>query len=85
MLAMPVPQNARWLTLVGMNVLGVCLLGLYSSTQAAPRESNEPFANAVQQRAETIELLRSIDGHLKEQNALLRSGTLKVVVTESKK
>lgn len=78
-------KNSRWLTLMTLNVMGLCVLGFYNSSQGAPRESNEPFANAVQQRAETIELLRSIEGHLKTQNELLRSGALKVVVTEPKK
>lgn len=78
-------RHSRWLGLVMLNVMGFCMLGFYGSSMGAPRESNEPFANAVQQRAETIELLRSIESHLKNQNELLRSGALKVVVTEAKK
>ncbi len=43
-----------------------------------------PFANAVEQRAETIRLLREIRDLLREQNALLKSGKVRVVVREAK-
>ena len=64
-----------------------CVLGLYRPSTAAGPENSEPtqpFANSVEQRAETIEQLKAIVAELKEQNALLRSGKLKVVVSLDK-
>ena len=71
--------------LVAANALALCVLGLYRTTSAEPRETNLPFANAVEQRAEMIEQLREIGALLKEQNALLSSGKLKVVVDPGKR
>ena len=51
---------------------------------AAPKEEREPFANAVAQRAEMIALLKEIHAQLKEQNELLNSGKLTVVVQAAK-
>ena len=68
-----------------LNVLGLCVLGLYRPSTAAPPEESQPFANAVEQRAEMITQLKEVVAELKEQNALLRSGELKVVVTLDKK
>jgi hypothetical protein len=51
---------------------------------AAPKEEREPFANAVAQRAEMIALLKGIHAQLKEQNQLLSSGKLTVVVQTEK-
>jgi len=53
------------------------MLGFYQTTSA---QNPEPFANAVQQRFEMIGALRDISSQLKEQNALLRSGKLEVVI-----
>ncbi len=70
----------RWSYLVGANVLFCCVLGFYQNTIAAPGGAGEPFANSVQQRAEMVAELKKISGLLQEQNALLRSGKLRVVV-----
>ncbi len=51
----------------------------------APPEESQPFANSVEQRAEMISQLKEIVAELKEQNALLRSGNLKVLVSLDKK
>lgn len=72
--------SARWVILVAANVLGWCMLCLHQSTDAAPAKESGPFANSVEQRFEMIQQLREINAQLKEQNALLRSGSLKVVV-----
>ena len=66
-------------------VAGLCVLGLYETSSAAPRGDNEPFANSVEQRAEMIVQLREISALLKEQNALLKSGQLTVVVAPAAK
>lgn len=77
-------RSRRWTALAIFNVLAVCVLGLEKNSGAAPRESNQPFANAVEQRAEMIEQLRELNDLMKEQNELLRSGNLQVVVAQPK-
>jgi type II secretory pathway component PulM len=79
---MSLRMNRSWAMLMAAGALVLCVLGLYQPGSAAPRGENEPFANAVEQRAEMIAQLREINALLKEQNALLRSGGLRVVVAE---
>lgn len=76
-------RRTLWAMLLAANVLCYGVLSFYQTTDAAPPRSGgkPPFANAVEQRMETIRELREIKQLLKEQNALLRSGGLKVVVT----
>ncbi len=57
-------------------------LGEPAPTAAQRQGVRPPFANAVEQRAETIRLLREIRDLLREQNALLKSGKVRVVVQE---
>jgi len=72
--------------LLGAGVLFGAVLGFYGTSSAAQRTGGQPpFANAVEQRMEMISLLREIRDLLKEQNALLRSGELKVQVAEGQK
>jgi hypothetical protein len=78
-------QRARWTWLIVANVLLFCVLGFYWSSDAAPPKAKQPFANSVEQRMEMIKELREIKVLLKEQNALLRSGKVRVVVTEPEK
>lgn len=79
-------RRSGWVLLVAANVLCYCVLSFYQKTAAAPRTvSKPPFANSVQQRMEMIELLREIKDLLRQQNALLESGKLKVVVGEPEK
>lgn len=79
-------RRAGWALLIAANVLGYCVLGFYQRTDAAAAKGNPPpFANAVQQRMEMIGHLRDIKDLLKEQNGLLRSGNLTVVLREPKK
>lgn len=70
---------SKFSLLVIANVLFCCVLSFYQTSEAQ-RPAKEPFANAVQQRAEANKLLGEIKTLLAEQNALLRSGRLKVVV-----
>jgi hypothetical protein len=72
--------HSRGTLLVLLNVLVGCVLCFYQPGQAAPKESAEPFANPTEQRAETVKLLKEISAQLKEQNALLASGKLQVVI-----
>lgn len=75
----------RWTLLVTGNVLAWCVLGLYQTGTAAPGKTPEPFANAVQQRAMMVQELQKLNSQLAEQNALLRSGKLQVIVESSNK
>ena len=75
----------RWTLLIAGNVMAVCVLGFYGAGNAAPPKVNQPFANSVEQREEMLTELREITALLKEQNALLKSGTVKVVVSEEKR
>lgn len=82
------PQGMLW---IGVILLGCCMLGFYQTTSAAP-QAPPPFANAVEQRIETINELREIRALMKEQNALvkeqialLKSGEVKVVVVAAEK
>lgn len=75
-------QRAGWILLIVANVLFCCVLGFYRTTDAAPPKPKQPFANAVEQRMEMIKELKEIKLLLKEQNELLRAGSVKVVVVE---
>ncbi|MBN2477608.1 MAG: hypothetical protein JXB62_23575 [Pirellulales bacterium] len=80
-------RRTGWTLLIAANVLCYCVLGYYQTTEAMQRKPSAPppFANSVQQRNEMITLLRDVRGLLKEQNALLRSGEVKVVVVQPEK
>ena len=70
--------------LVIANVLCYCVLSFYQ-TGAAQSGSRPTLANPVEERKEVISNLEEIKNLLKEQNALLRSGQVKVIVTEMPK
>ena len=70
--------------MIGVLLLGwvlgmVCVVGLNSPLQAQRQGPKPPFANPIRQRAEMISLLKEIRDLLREQNALLRSGKIRVV------
>ena len=75
--------NTRWTALLALNVVLWCVLGFYGSITAAPQRGQPPFANSVEQRAEMVRQLQEINAALKEQNAILRSGKVKVIVTSA--
>lgn len=77
-------RRAGWVLLIAANVLFCGVLSLYRTSDAA-QEAKAPFANPVQQRMEMINQLKQINALLKEQNALLSSGKLKVVIGEPEK
>jgi hypothetical protein len=75
-------RRTGWALLVAANVLCYCVLSFYQTTRAASGPAGRPpFANSVEQRMEMIRLLTEIRDQVKQQNALLRSGELKVVVS----
>lgn len=70
-----------WKYLLAGNLLAWGMLGLLQTSLGVDREPAQPFANAEEQRMQIIELLQETNALLKEQNALLRSGKLQVVVS----
>ena len=78
-------RHGGWALLVALNVLGYCVLSLYQTGMAGSPPGSPPFANTTESQLEMVESLKEIKGLLKEQNALLRSGEVKVVVMEPPK
>jgi len=74
-----------WLALIVLNVVSLCVLGFYKTTDAAPRQAPKQFANPVEQTFEVINQLKQLNALMKEQNKLLRSGTLRVVISNAQK
>lgn len=69
-----------------LTAIAVCFGVLsFCASHAAPPTRGQPVANPAEQRMEMIAELKEIKSLLKEQNALLRSGNLKVVVVEREK
>ena len=77
-------RKSGLMLLVIANVLCYCVLSFYQ-TGAAQSGSRPTLANPVEERKEVISNLEEIKNLLKEQNALLRSGQVKVIVTEMPK
>ena len=75
-------RHAGWILLVVFNVLAYCVLGFYETTVAGSPTGSPPFANTVEIQLQMVEHLKEIKDLLKEQNALLRSGDVKVIVSE---
>ena len=75
----------RYGLLLAIIILCYCVLSFYQATSAQPPQAKEPFANSVEQRFEMVKLLTEIRDQLKEQNALLRSGEVKVMIVQPKK
>jgi hypothetical protein len=73
--------SPRLLTLSLAGVVGCCVLGFYG-TSGAQQQTPPPFANAVELQAEIVGQLKELNLQMKEQNALLRSGHLQVIVIE---
>ena len=67
-----------WAVLLLLNAFAFGMLGLYQTGHAG----SPPFANTTESRLDMVEQLKEIRDLLKEQNALLRSGEVKVIVTE---
>lgn len=74
-------NEKRWFALLGLNAIAITAMVVWQSQAQAPA-ANMPFANAVAQREQMIQLLKESNQLLKEQNTLLRSGKLQVEVVE---
>jgi hypothetical protein len=82
--AMLTDNRFRWALLIGINLFCWYMLGFHQSAsvaQTSPTNGELPFANSVVQRFDMIDQLKEINAQLKEQNALLRSGTVRVLVS----
>ncbi len=77
-----VNRRTGFTLLVLFNVAAFGVLGLYRTTIAGSPIGSPPFANTSESRLEMVQELKEIRDLLKEQNALLRSGEVKVIVTE---
>ena len=75
--------RAGWVRLLTAIVVCYGVLSLCPS-HAVPR-GGQAVTNPADQRMEMIAELKEIRSLLMEQNALLRSGTLKVIVSEPEK
>lgn len=75
-------RPAAWTLLIMANVLCYCVLSLYQPGIAAQSNGPDQIANPIQQRADMLGELQKIRELLKEQNELLGSGKLRVVVVE---
>ena len=75
------PRRTGWMLLVIANVLCYCVLSFYQ-TGAAQSGSRPTLSDPAEERQGMIANLEEIKNLLKEQNALLRSGQVKVIVTE---
>ena len=80
---MNVDNRMRWALLICFNLLCWCVLGLHQPASVAQEQVNGglPFANSVQQRFDIVDQLREVNAQLKEEIALLRSGTVKVRIS----
>ena len=74
--------KSPWMLVVIANVACWGVLSFYQTTTAAPPAAGQPFSPPAKQRAEMIAELQAIADLLEEQNALLRSGKLTVVVAQ---
>lgn len=76
-------RRTSWVVFLLAIVATLCVLGFYQGNAAAqrPAEKENLFGNAIEQRGEVIAQLKEIKELLKEQNNLLRSGKIQVIVT----
>lgn len=76
-------KRFRWALLIGLNLFCWYMLGFHQPASVAQQSNNGelPFANSVVQRFDIIDQLKQINAQLKEQNTLLRSGTVRVMVS----
>ena len=73
----------RWMFPMATAAVITGVLSFYGSSIAQQRGPTQPFANSVQQRMDMVQHLKAIEDLLREQNDLLRSGKLKVVVEQT--
>jgi hypothetical protein len=79
-----IARKSLWL-LIAANAIILCVLSFYRSSPAAPPGPPQVFANPISQRDAIIEQLKETNRLLREQNALLRGGQIRVVIAELEK
>ena len=72
-----------WPALIMSNVLFLCVLSFYRTSPAAPGKQM-PFVNPAGQREVIIEELKELNRLVRQQNALLSSGKVMVVVADQR-
>ncbi|MCA9124164.1 MAG: hypothetical protein H6822_02260 [Planctomycetaceae bacterium] len=75
-------SHPGWIALVVVNALLWFMFAADPSAEADPRQPPTVPVNPAAQRAEMVRELTEIKQLLKEQNQLLQSGRVKVVVAE---
>lgn len=76
------PRKTGVMLLIVANLLCYCVLGFYQTGAAQTGNRPPTLANPVEERKEMISQLEEIKSLLKEQNAMMRLGQVKVIVTE---
>lgn len=79
------PRKTGFMLLVVVNVLCYCMLSFYQTGAAQSGSPRPTLSNPVDQHRELMSSLDDIKTLLKEQNTLLASGRLKVIVAETPK
>lgn len=75
-------RSTGWGLVLVLNVLAFCMLGFYQRAAGGSPGGTLPFANTTETQLEVVQELKAIKELLKEQSALLRSGEVKVIITE---
>lgn len=75
-------RKSGLMLLLVANVLCYCMLGFYQIGAAQQSSPRPTLADPTEERKRMDIHLDEIKNLLKEQNALLRSGQVKVIVTE---
>jgi hypothetical protein len=75
------PRKTGFMLLLVANLLCYCVLSFHQTSEAQTK-SRPTLSDPAEERRSMVSNLEEIRDLLKEQNALLRSGQVKVIVTE---
>lgn len=76
-------SSFRWMVLVTFNFIAWGVLSFCGPIGAAPKVTQQPFANPVEQSNEVIRELKEIKALLQEQNGLLRTNIVRKAESQS--
>jgi len=74
----------RWTALLTLNLAGLCVLGLFGQSHAQTPAVQGPFANSLELQLDMVNQLKTLNALVKEQNAILKSGSLQVIAVPPK-
>ena len=74
-------KKSFWFVAGAVSALVFSLVRLPASVAVA-QQGKQPFASSIEQRQETVEQLRKLNGLMQKQIDLLTSGKVRVVVVE---